>query len=53
MQIKKEEKRERVEPNVVSKFCLGMCDHEVKLDLETGRPYVKCWGCGREIGKMN
>ncbi len=33
-----------------SKFCLGLCDHEFLYD-DQGRPYIKCHGCGRLIGK--
>lgn len=43
-------KKERVQPTVVSKFCLGTCDREIKY-TEDGKPYMKCWSCGRELGK--
>jgi len=45
----KKEETTSAEP---AKFCLGLCQHEFKKD-EQGRPYVKCHGCGRELGKRD
>lgn len=41
---------DRKEPENPTLYCQGKCDHEFKKD-ERGIPYVKCWGCGREIGR--
>lgn len=47
--IKSQDNNTNTEP---AKFCQGKCQHEFKQD-ENGRPYVKCHGCGREIGKRD